>query len=60
MHANRSKRDKENRAPAAASVNLTPKGLFVVERRLPRITDQQLAILQAVRSSKRRAARVAP
>ena len=47
MDANRSKRDEENRASAVAPVNLTPKGLFAVERRLPRITDQQLTILQA-------------
>src|SRR5215471_10032339 len=46
MDANRSKRDRENRASAVAPVSLTPRNLFAVERRPPRITDQQLAILQ--------------
>jgi len=35
----------------AESAGLTPPGLFVVERRLPRINDHQLTVLQAALTS---------
>ena len=34
-------------APADAATNVTSTSLFVVERRLPRISETQLAVLQA-------------
>jgi hypothetical protein len=37
-------------AAAAATARPGPAGLFVVERRLPKISEQQLAVLQAALS----------
>jgi hypothetical protein len=34
-------------APAAAAASAAPAGLFIVERRLPNISQPQLAVLQA-------------
>jgi hypothetical protein len=34
-------------ACAAAAAGLTPSSLFIVERRLPNVSDHQLAVLQA-------------
>jgi len=36
---------------AGASTGLAPAGLFIVERRLPKISEHQLAVLQAALTS---------
>jgi hypothetical protein len=41
---------QDTAAPTAATVHQAPMSLFVVERRLPKVTDQQLAVLQAALS----------
>jgi hypothetical protein len=41
---------QDTAAPTAANARPAPMSLFVVERRLPKVTGQQLAVLQAALS----------
>jgi hypothetical protein len=38
---------QDTAAPTAAAARLASAGLFIVERRLPKISERQLAVLQA-------------